>query len=172
MKKTAQRPRVATNGLKLADLYEADETAWLEQTAKLVRQQRYAELDRIHLAEYLTDMAKRDRREVESRLVQLLAHLLKWEYQPDHRSKSWLVSIIVQHREIAGCLDSGSLLRHAEEVLPRTYEDALLLASAETGLVLSTFPSSCPYSIAELLQLRREEFTLTEPDRGKRGKRD
>jgi len=50
--------------MKLARLYEADETAWLEQMSKLVGQRRYGELDYKHLSEYLLDMAKRDRREV------------------------------------------------------------------------------------------------------------
>jgi hypothetical protein len=63
----------------LSELYEADETAWLDAMADLVRQGRLEELDYAHLAEYLTDMARSDRREVESRLTTLLEHLLKWE---------------------------------------------------------------------------------------------
>ena len=165
MKKTAKRPRVAANGRKLSDLYEADETAWLEQTAKLVRQQRYEEVDRIHLAEFLADMAKRDRREVKSRLRQLIAHLLKWEHQPDRRSQSWFASIFTQHRELADLLESGTLRRHAVNVLADVYEDALVLAISETGLVPATFPSSCPYSIEQLLQLRRQDFSLPDADR-------
>ena len=67
-------------------LYEADETAWLEQTAELVRAGRFDQVDAVNLAEYLTDMARRDRREVFSRLVVLLSHLLKWDHQQDRRS--------------------------------------------------------------------------------------
>ena len=72
----------------LAALYEADETAWLEATADLVRRGLYDQLDTENLSEYLSDMAKRDRREVESRLIVLLAHVLKWVHQPDRRSGS------------------------------------------------------------------------------------
>ena len=72
----------------LSALYEQDETAWLEIMAKLVAKKRFAELDHQHLSDYLNDMAKRDRREVRSRLVQLLLHLLKWEYQPENRAAS------------------------------------------------------------------------------------
>ena len=57
-------------------LYEADETAWLDAMARIVAEGRFEEMDHVHLAEYLSDMAKRDRREVNSRLAQLLAHLL------------------------------------------------------------------------------------------------
>ena len=73
----------------LSLLYEADETAWLEAMSELVAQRRYAELDHAHLGEYLADMAKRDRREVFSRLVVLLSHLLKWQHQPENCSGSW-----------------------------------------------------------------------------------
>ena len=66
--------------LDLSVLYERDETAWLEAMAVLAARGRYAEMDFRHLSEYLADMAKRDRREVFSRLVVLLSHLLKWEH--------------------------------------------------------------------------------------------
>jgi hypothetical protein len=77
-----------------AALPEVDETAWLEATAELVRNGRFADVDRNALAEYLVDMARGDRREVFSRLVVLLAHLLKWEHQPDRRSGSWRGTIL------------------------------------------------------------------------------
>ena len=54
----------------------SDEVAWLEQSASLIRQGQLSRLDVAHLAEYLEDMAKNERREVRSRLVVLLAHLL------------------------------------------------------------------------------------------------
>ena len=61
-------------------LYERDETAWLEAMSALAAAGRLAEMDNSNLSEYLADMAKRDRREVFSRLVVLLAHLLKGEH--------------------------------------------------------------------------------------------
>jgi len=73
----------------LPDLYEVDETAWLEAMAALLESGRREELDYANLLEYLTDMAKRDRREVKSRLKVLLAHLLRWKYQPELRTGSW-----------------------------------------------------------------------------------
>src|SRR4051812_47056812 len=93
----------------LAALYEADETAWLEQTAELVRAGRLSEIDPVSLAEYLTDMARRDRREVFSRLVVLLAYLLKWDHQPAGRSGSWRGTILEQRRELRQLLQSGTL---------------------------------------------------------------
>ena len=54
-------------GTTISDLYESDETAWLERMADLIHQGRLDVLDYPHLGEYLSDMARRDRREVESR---------------------------------------------------------------------------------------------------------
>jgi hypothetical protein len=66
----------------LSDLYELDETAWLEQMAVLVTERRFNKIDSKNLSEYLSDMARRDKREVWSRLVTLMKHLLRWQYQP------------------------------------------------------------------------------------------
>src|SRR3954463_11425889 len=89
-----------TQSIPLDLLYERDETAWLETMANLAAQRRLGEMDYAHLSEYLTEMAKRDRREVFSRLVVLLSHLLKWEQQPQNRTGSWRGTIREQRREL------------------------------------------------------------------------
>ena len=134
----------------LTALYEADETAWLDAMSELVARGRFAELDRIHLAEYLSDMAKRDRREVNSRLAQLLAHLLKWYFQPEKRTRSWERSIELQRQKLQRILDSGTLRNHAQEHLSEIYADAARLAIIETGLPQTIFPRACPYSLIEI----------------------
>src|SRR5437870_12985752 len=84
--------------LDLSALYEQDETAWLEAMSALAARGQYATMDYRHLSEYLADMAKRDRREVFSRLVVLLSHLLKWEHQPEGWSGSWRGRVREQRR--------------------------------------------------------------------------
>lgn len=135
----------------LAELYESDETAWLDTMADLVRRGAYRELDYAHLEEYLSDMARRDRREVESRLIVLLAHILKWLHQPDRRSRSWQGTIIEQRQELDLLASRGVLRNHAEAVLPEMYAKAVERAMAETGLPAQTFPADCPYSLEQLL---------------------
>src|ERR1041385_8775376 len=98
----------------VSHLYHADETAWLESMAALIESGRFEECDHEHLAEYLQDMDKRDRREVESRLVVLLSHVLKWMAQSDKRSRSWLATVDEQKYELSRLLTSGTLRRHAE----------------------------------------------------------
>ncbi len=144
----------------LAVLYEADETAWLEATADLVRAGTLEHVDTNSLAEYLTDMARRDRREVTSRLAVLIAHLLKWRYQPSHRSGSWRVTVEVQRQELADLLESGVLENHAAEVLAKAYANGVRQAVAETGLDGSIFPEDSPFSLDEVLSTPLE----TDPD--------
>src|SRR5436309_3273636 len=93
----------------ISSLYEQDETAWLEQTADFVAKGHWDAVDREHLSEYLTDMAKRDRREVLSRLVILLAHWLKWQHQSDKRTKSWQRTIMAQRLELEQIFESSTL---------------------------------------------------------------
>jgi hypothetical protein len=130
-------------------LYETDETGWLEATAQLVRAGRLTEVDTATLAEYLTDMARRDRKEVVSRLVVLLTHLLKWEYQPERRSGSWKNTIRNQRWELADDVGGGTLRAHALDQLATAYERARLQAEAETELPIGTFPEACPWTLDE-----------------------
>jgi hypothetical protein len=143
----------------LPALYERDETAWLEAMAELARDGRAEDLDLSHLAEYLSDMARRDRREVESRLVVLLAHLPKWVHQPAHRSRSWRATVIEQRQELNRLAGRGVLRNHAEEVLAEVYPEAVERAAAVTGLSLDRFPAECPYTLDQLLAVE-----LLEPD--------
>jgi hypothetical protein len=137
--------------MKLARLYESDETGWLERMYKLVNERRYGELDYEHLGEFLLDMAKRDRREVFSRLTTLLTHLLKWEYQPRKRSRSWETTIRIQRDDLQDLLESKTLRNHALEELPKAYARAVTYAAGETGLAKEKFPQECPYALDDLL---------------------
>jgi hypothetical protein len=141
----------------VTSLHESDETAWLDRTADLVRGGRFDEIDALALAEYLTDMARRDRREVFSRLVVLLAHLLKWEYQPERPSGSWLGTILEQQRELRQLLESGTLRNHAAVVFAEAYVDARKQAAAESGLARGLFPEACPWDLDSALADRGED---------------
>lgn len=138
-------------------LYERDETAWLETMAELIRLGRLDQVDYPNLAEYLTDMARRDRREVFSRLVVLLCHLLKWEHQPERRCGTWRGTIREQRRELKQLLESGTLRNHAEAVLADAYAEARQQAADETELSLDVFPVENTRNLNEL---------LAEPDSG------
>lgn len=135
----------------LPRLYQADETAWLEAMAHLIEAGDYADLDYANLRVYLTDMARRDRREVESRLIALLVHILKWDGQPDHRSRSWQVTILEQRQELEGLVERGVLRNHAEAVFAEVYRKAVARVAVETGLAADVFPTECRYTLDEVL---------------------
>jgi hypothetical protein len=118
-------------------------------------------MDHANLSEYLADMAKRDRREVSSRLVTLLTHLLKWEHQPGHRSRSWEGTIVEQRRELRKLLESGTLHDHALAILAETYADARVQAAAETGLPRGTYPVECHWELESLLADDQEAAEAT-----------
>lgn len=135
----------------LCALYEKDETAWLEIMADLLAHGEYADLDHKHLSEFLFDMAKRDRGEVNNRLALLLCHLLKWQYQPEKQAGSWRGTIRVQRRELRLLLDSKTLKNHAQAVLDDVYAEARKQAADETEMKLNKFPKECAWTVDELL---------------------
>ena len=109
-------------------------------------------MDVDHLVEELEEMGKSNIRELRSLLVVLIAHLLKWQFQPDMRSRSWRGSITEQRVRLKRLLnDAPSLGAKIPDSIPDAYADALIIAVEETGLAESLFPEVCAYSIAQLL---------------------
>ncbi|MBI4639654.1 MAG: DUF29 domain-containing protein [Candidatus Tectomicrobia bacterium] len=132
--------------------YEQDFYAWLLKSAELLRQKKFSELDVEHIAEELEGMARSDKRQLINRFAVLLAHLLKWQYQPDRRSKNWERSMKEQRKRTRLLLeDSPSLQYEIEKHLSDAYEIALLSAANETGIDELAFPESCEYSLEEIL---------------------
>ncbi|MEQ8384508.1 MAG: DUF29 domain-containing protein [Coleofasciculus sp. A1-SPW-01] len=132
--------------------YDLDFYAWIRKNVKLLRRGCLSEIDVEHIAEELESMGKCDLRQLRSRLQVLVMHLLKWQYQPDKQSKTWLVTIDHQRDEIETLLlDSPSLRSELEQGLARVYPKAVRDACRETGLPETTFPLSCPFEIEEIL---------------------
>jgi Domain of unknown function DUF29 len=140
---------------QLTTLYETDFSAWLEQTAQLLKEQRFTEIDLENLVEEIESLSRRDKRELQSRLIKLLSHLLKHVYQPERRGTSWRSTINEQRRQILLILkDSPSLKRYVTEVFAECYAKARDEAADETELDLSTFPESCPFAEVDVLTER------------------
>jgi hypothetical protein len=132
-------------------LYEQDYGLWAEQMADLLSAGRFAELDIDNLVEEVRDLSKRERDRLLSSLCLIVHHLLKWDYQPQLRSKSWQITIQRERLHIIRYLkDSPSLKRYlTDEWLDETYVVASLNAQKETDL---EFPVDCPYSIEDVLE--------------------
>jgi hypothetical protein len=74
-------------------LYEVDYLRWIETTVERLRVRDYSSVDWENLIEEIEDMGRSERRSLESNLVVVLTHLLKWQFQPKFRSGSWKGSI-------------------------------------------------------------------------------
>lgn len=135
------------------NLYETDYLNWIETTVEQLRNQNYAQIDWENLIEEIEDMGRSERRSLKSNLIVIITHLLKWQYQPELRSGSWKGSIVEHRRRVRDALqDSPSLKRYLEEVFITCYGDAVEQASAETGLLITLFPSVCPYTVEQILE--------------------
>lgn len=69
--------------------YEKDVVAWATEQAALLRAGNFSDLDVEHIAEEIEDVGKSEQRKLASRMAVLLAHFLKWAYQPDRRGARW-----------------------------------------------------------------------------------
>jgi Domain of unknown function DUF29 len=134
------------------ELYETDFVAWAETTAQLLRENRFAELDLDNLIEEVEALSRSDKREIRSRLIKLLSHLLKFAYQPEKRSDSWMATILEQRRQIELLLeDSPSLENYLNEVFPGCYAKARTEAAEEMRVAIATLPQVCPFAIEHVL---------------------
>lgn len=135
--------------------YERDYYAWLSTNAELLRHGKLSDIDAENIAEELETMGRREKRELISRLTVLLVHLLKWQFQPSRRSKSWQNTILLQRSDVDDLLDeSPSLQGELDNILSRAYTRAKLIAEDETGLDRTVFPETCPYSVDSVLDQR------------------
>ncbi|AFY32386.1 DUF29 domain-containing protein [Calothrix sp. PCC 7507] len=132
--------------------YQADFNLWIDKTAKLLREHRWQEIDLEHLIAEVEDLGKSERRAIISQLIRLLLHLLKWQYQPQRRSDSWLDSITDARTQIELAIqDSPSLKSYPIEQLKESYQKARRQAAKQTGMIISVFPEGCPYSLELVL---------------------
>ena len=133
-------------------LYEQDYYAWTEQQAALLQARRFTEIDLAHLIEEVEDMGRSQRRAVKSALLVVLIHLLKYRFQPTHRTQSWRATLREHRRRLRDeFADSPSLRPYAKRVFAECYQDACEEAADETGLPLAAFPPVCPFTLAQVL---------------------
>jgi hypothetical protein len=132
--------------------YDEDFYRWTAEQAELLRSGELSAIDAANLAEEIESMGRSDRREIRSRLIVLLTHLLKWRFQPEARSTGWSGTIREQRQQIELILeDSPSLRPLIEEYLPRAYSAARINAAEQTGLPASDFPEDSPFTADEVM---------------------
>lgn len=134
------------------DLYETDYELWLNQQIDALQTKQWSNIDVDNLIEELEGLNRSNKRELYSYTVVLLAHLLKWQYQPLNRSGSWKGSIGNSRKQIKKLFkDQPSLKNHLTEICLEAYDDAKEWAHQETQISLTLFPTECPYSFYDML---------------------
>ena len=133
-------------------IYEGDFYLWTEVTASLLQDGKFDEVDIRSLIEEIESMGRSEKRELKSRLIVLLMHLLKWQYQPGKRSESWRSTISEQRICLEALLeDSPSLKQYLLDNFESCYEKARVKAADETGMRLDIFPIALPFTKEETL---------------------
>jgi predicted YcjX-like family ATPase len=151
----------ATKNPTLAPIYDRDFQAWTEQQARALKARRASDIDWANVAEEIESLGRAEKNEIKQRLMRLVQHLLKWEFQPGKRSHSWQSTISAQRTHIQGIIESSPSLRDfPNEVAERAYEHARRQASLETGLALNVLPAALPYAVNDIL---RDDFFPGEP---------
>ena len=138
-----------------AHSYDQDFYAWTREQADLLRAGHFTALDADHLAEELDSMGASERQQLTNRLKVLMAHMLKWQYQPHLQSRSWSATLKEQRLSIQDLLDDNPSLRTIlDQRITKAYRLARLLAVRETNLEERTFPEQCPYTWEQIIDER------------------
>jgi hypothetical protein len=133
-------------------LYERDFYLWVEEQARLLRQGTFERIDVVNLVEEIEDLGIGAKNAVKSNLVVVLKHLLKHQFQPRRRSRSWQASIVEHRQRLRDDFRTSPSLRgYARGVFDEAYADARERAAAETGIARSGFPEGSPYTMEQTL---------------------
>ncbi len=133
-------------------LYDCDFYAWTQEQAALLRSGQWDRLDIPNLVEEIEALGRQERRELVNRLGILVGHLLKWQFQPQQRSKSWTATIIEQRQEVQELIaDNPSLKSYLVEAMNKAYQKGVLLVVKETPLSLDDLPDRCPYTLDQVM---------------------
>jgi hypothetical protein len=131
--------------------YARDFYSWLMEQARFVREGRFDALDRDNLAEEIESLGREQFNKLVSALRVLMLHMLKWDHQPERRTRSWVLSIEAQRDELDDVIDDNPGLKpRIAEAVDRAYRKARIEAAQETGLDKEVFPTTCPYSFEDI----------------------
>jgi len=109
-------------------------------------------LDLTNIIEEIESMGRSEKRELQSRLIKLLLHLLKWKFQPSRKSRSGTLSIDEQRIQFLDVLkENPSLKPRLNDILEDAYRLAIVKAAKETKLSKKDFPNSCPWNWEKIM---------------------
>ncbi|MBD2498673.1 DUF29 domain-containing protein [Nostoc sp. FACHB-280] len=135
----------------LKQLYETDDSVWLEETIKLLKQKQFDQLDVENLIEELISLGKRDLAKVKSLLRQIIIHILLlqyWQTEYERNHRHWLGEIKTFRYDLNNHLTTN-LSNKLQDDLENIYQSAVDFVQVKTDLTV--FPEKCPYTLAQLL---------------------
>jgi 5-methylthioribose kinase len=138
----------------LKQLYEIDDSQWLEETVNLLKNHQFKELDLENLIEELEDLGKEKKNAVVSLLEQIIRHLLLWQYwtsESENNSVHWQGEIYTFRTQLNRKITTN-LRNYLDSELDSIYKDALGFVKIKTQNSVN-FPSECPYSLTQLLDI-------------------
>jgi hypothetical protein len=137
--------------------YEADYAAWLQHQVGLLKADRWSEVDKDNLIDEVESLGRSDFKGFVGAFEIVITHMLKWDFQPERRSRSWIASI-VEHRDRIQqeLMDSPSYSARIDEALRRAWRPARARASAEADLPLRQLPAELPYSPDDVMNREHE----------------
>lgn len=89
---------------------------------------------------------------MQSRLARLILRLLKWQVQPMKRSARWQSTIAEQRFRVRKPLEENpSFLPELAGWIREEYEQAVHMATLDTGFERARFPGCWPYTVEQTL---------------------
>ena len=146
-------------------LYETDFHGWTIEQSRLLQLGKFDSLDLENLAEEIASLGKQQRQELRNRLGVLIGHLLKWQYQPTKKTRSWQVTIGLQRREIKELLaDNPSLQPYLNTAIQVGFSFGIDLVLIETSIKKKDLPTECVYTVEQILDNNFPDGLETEFD--------
>lgn len=89
----------------------------------------------IGIEELIDALSRSDKRALRSQLIRLMMHIIKWQIQPERRSRSWQVTISNARIEIEEILEEEPHLKpQLSQLWEKCFKAACQLAQDETGI--------------------------------------
>jgi hypothetical protein len=140
-------------------LYEQDEVAWLDAMAAYAASGQADKLDLVSLQDYLESGAERTRVEVKFKLKEVIVHHLRWEAQPELRTREWLGQMFLVKRELREYFKQPTLATYGTLILRESYELALEELAILLGPKKFSSPMVSEHSASEWVSLDLPKYS-------------
>ncbi|PSR16909.1 DUF29 domain-containing protein [filamentous cyanobacterium CCP3] len=136
-------------------LYDQDFYRWIQHTVQALKDRDLDVVDWENLIEEIDSMGRSEKKELKSRLLVILEHLLKlmfWELEKAQNSRGWRNTVIEQRGQLELLLDdSPSLKPMVQELFLESYARARTQVLQKSDLPSDRIPTLPPFSADDAL---------------------